>query len=81
MAAHTRHFHVEDIAAGRVHQHLIPGRGAMDLAATLTAIQQSGYDGWVTVELYPYIDDPDLAARQARDYLQGVAQRLKLPLT
>ena len=81
MAAHTRHFHIEDIAASRVHQHLIPGRGAIDLAATCTAIEQSGYDGWLTVELYPYIDDPDLAAREVRDYLLGVAQRLKLPLT
>jgi len=80
MAAHTRHYHVEDIAASRVHQHLIPGRGAIDFAATLNAIQQSGYDGWVTVELYPYIEDPDLAAQQARDYLQKVALQLGVPL-
>ena len=64
MAAHTRHFHVEDIAASRVHQHLIPGRGAIDLAATCSH-PAVGYDGWLTVELYPYIDDPDLAAREA----------------
>ncbi|HVT28829.1 MAG TPA: sugar phosphate isomerase/epimerase family protein [Lacipirellulaceae bacterium] len=69
MAEHTRHYHLEDIAATRVHQHLVPGRGAIDFAATLTAIQQTGYAGWLTVELYPYINDPDAAAREAKQFL------------
>jgi sugar phosphate isomerase/epimerase len=69
MAGHTRHYHLEDIAATRVHQHLVPGRGAIDFAATLTAIQKTGYTGWLTVELYPYIENPDLAAREAKQYL------------
>jgi sugar phosphate isomerase/epimerase len=66
---HTRHYHLEDIAATRVHQHLVPGRGAIDFAATLAAIQHTGYTGWLTVELYPYIDDPDAAARDAKQFL------------
>ena len=70
MASHTRHYHFEDIAATRVHQHLVPGRGAIDFAATIAAIQTTGYDGWLTVELYPYIDDPDAAARQAKEFLE-----------
>ena len=69
MAEHTRHYHFEDIAATRVHQHLVPGHGAIDFTATLAAIEKTGYDGWLTVELYPYLDDPDAAARQAREYL------------
>jgi sugar phosphate isomerase/epimerase len=69
MAPHTRHYHLEDIAATRVHQHLVPGRGAIDFAATLTEIRKTGYDGWLTVELYPYLDDPDAAATEAREYL------------
>jgi sugar phosphate isomerase/epimerase len=69
MQSHTRHYHLEDIAATRVHQHLVPGRGAIDFPATLAAIQQTGYNGWLTVELYPYIDDPDAAAREAREFL------------
>ncbi|MGE3780620.1 MAG: sugar phosphate isomerase/epimerase family protein [Pirellulaceae bacterium] len=76
MAPHTRHYHFEDIAATRVHKHLIPGHGAIDFRATLAAIQRTGYDGWVTVELYPYIDNPDNAAREARQYLTAVAQQL-----
>jgi sugar phosphate isomerase/epimerase len=69
MQPYTRHYHLEDIAATRVHQHLIPGRGAIDFKATLAAIRSTGYSGWLTVELYPYLEDPDAAAREARDYL------------
>jgi sugar phosphate isomerase/epimerase len=76
MAPHTRHYHLEDIAATRVHQHLVPGRGAIDFVATLKAIQATGYDGWLTVELYPYLDDPDAAAREARNYLSRRLARL-----
>jgi sugar phosphate isomerase/epimerase len=65
LARHIRHFHLEDIAATRVHHHLIPGEGAIDFAATFQAIREIAYDGWVTVELYPYVDNPDEAARTA----------------
>lgn len=65
----TRHYHLEDIAANRVHEHLIPGRGAIDFPAVLNAIRETKYDGWLTVELYPYLDDPDGAGKEARDYL------------
>ena len=76
MAPHTRHYHLEDIAATRVHRHLIPGHGAIDFAATLRAIAATGYDGWLTVELYPYIDDPDDAAREAHAFTAGLLARL-----
>lgn len=69
MAQHTVHYHLEDIAATRVHQHMVPGHGAIDFAATLAAIEATGYDGWLTVELYPYLDSPDAAAREAREFL------------
>jgi sugar phosphate isomerase/epimerase len=70
LAPHTRHYHVEDIAATRVHHHLVPGTGAIDFEEVVAAIKQTGYDGWLTVELYPFQDDPDSAARQAMDVLR-----------
>jgi sugar phosphate isomerase/epimerase len=70
MAPYTRHYHFEDIAATRVHQHLVPGHGAIDFAATIAEIAKTGYDGWLTVELYPYLDDPDRAAREAKQFLR-----------
>jgi sugar phosphate isomerase/epimerase len=60
---YIRHIHLEDIAATRVHHHLIPGEGAIDFRATLRAIKAIGYNGWITIELYPYIENPDTAAR------------------
>ncbi len=74
MQPHTRHYHLEDIAATRVHQHLVPGRGAIDFPATLAAIQATGYTGWLTVELYPYLDDPDAAARDAKTFLESIPE-------
>jgi len=70
MAPHTRHYHIEDIAESRVHAHLIPGRGAIDFPAVLAEIARTGYDGWVTVELYPYIENPDEAGREAKRFLE-----------
>jgi sugar phosphate isomerase/epimerase len=65
VAKYIRHFHLEDIAATRVHHHLVPGEGAIDFSAAIRAIRAIKYDGWITIELYPYIDDPDEAARTA----------------
>lgn len=69
LRALTRHYHFEDIAATRVHEHLIPGRGAIDFSSVIDAIGATGYEGWLTVELYPYLDDPDAAGREAHEYL------------
>jgi sugar phosphate isomerase/epimerase len=80
MASHTRHYHFEDIAATRVHRHLVPGDGAIDFRATLAAIAATGYEGFLTVELYPYIEDPDLAAVRAFDYLTHLAGELGIRL-
>jgi sugar phosphate isomerase/epimerase len=76
VAPYIRHFHLEDIAATRVHHHLIPGDGAIDFAAALRAIRSIGYKGWVTVELYPYVEDPDEAARRALRHVTEIQASL-----
>lgn len=70
LAKYIRHVHLEDIAASRVHHHLVPGEGAIDFQATLQSLKAINYTGWVTIELYPYVDDPDAAARTARERIQ-----------
>ena len=80
MAPHTKHYHFEDIADTRVHKHLIPGHGAIDFEATLAAIAATGYDGWITVELYPYVENPDDAAREAHAFLTNLMQKLNIPV-
>jgi sugar phosphate isomerase/epimerase len=64
---HTRHVHLEDIAATRVHHHLIPGDGVIDFPAVVAALRQVSYAGWVTVELYTCHEAPDAAAKTAFD--------------
>ncbi len=76
MAAHTRHYHFEDIAATRVHEHLVPGTGAVDFAAAMQAVHATGYEGWITVELYPFVADPDAAGRDAKKHLEQIAAGL-----
>src|SRR6516162_9437451 len=76
MAKYVRHIHLEDIAATRVHQHLVPGDGAIDFNATLRAIQSIGYQGWVTIELYPYVENPDEAARRGRHHILNLLTSL-----
>jgi sugar phosphate isomerase/epimerase len=72
IAPYIRHFHLEDIAATRVHHHLIPGDGAIDLRSVFQAIREIGYQGWITIELYPYVDDPDHAARTALERVRAI---------
>lgn len=74
---YTGHYHLEDIASSRKHHHLLPGEGAIDLKAVLRAIGMSGYDGFVTVELYPYEDRPVEAAGKSLDYLRETMDQLK----
>mgnify|MGYP000402753998 CR=1 FL=1 len=58
-----------------------PGRhelsvGEIDYPSVFAAIQATGYDGWVTVELYPYVEDPDAAGKEAMEYLQDILEQV-----
>ena len=69
LAPHLRHVHLEDIAPSREHRHLVPGRGAIDFDSVFAALADIGYDGWVTVELYPYEAQAREVAEEAFQYL------------
>lgn len=64
------HVHLEDIAASRVHNHLIPGYGAIDLADVFDAMKRLGYSGDISLELYPYVDAPEAAGRESLEFLR-----------
>ena len=70
LAPWIRHVHLEDIAPSREHRHLVPGHGAIDLKGVLAALRDIGYDGWVTVELYPYESTARQVADEAIAYLE-----------
>ena len=67
-----RHIQIEDIASSREHRHLTPGDGAIDFAAFRRALDDARYEGYVTVELYPYLDDPAEAARRSLAHLRAL---------
>jgi sugar phosphate isomerase/epimerase len=67
-----RHIQIEDIAPSREHRHLTPGDGAIDFEAFRRALDDARYDGYVTVELYPYLDDPAEAARRSLARLRAL---------
>ena len=67
---YTRHYHLEDIPTTREHKHIIPGQGGIDIPGALKAVEKTGYDGFITLELYPYLDDPHKTARDAMQYLE-----------
>ncbi len=67
--------HVEDIA-GDKHEHLIPGLGDIPFTELFSLFRELEYDGFFTVELYPYADRPVEAGRKARDHLLGTVDRV-----
>ena len=80
MAPHTEHYHFEDIAATRVHRASDSRPRGDRFRRHAPGDPRTGYDGWMTVELYPYIDNPDDAAREAKEYLSNVAQQVGVTL-
>ncbi|MDS0276850.1 sugar phosphate isomerase/epimerase [Halomicroarcula sp. S1AR25-4] len=68
---YVEHVHIEDIPADRSHEHTQLGDGAMDIDGFLEALEASGYDGFVTVELYPYGETPVATAEDAMAYLEA----------
>jgi sugar phosphate isomerase/epimerase len=71
LADYIEHFHLA-VIKGRVHNHLIPGLGDIHIKDILFAIKDSKYKGFVTIELYPYKNDPIGAATQSLQYVRNL---------
>lgn len=63
------HIHIEDIAPTREHHHLIAGLGAIDFPSVFSAMKQNGYQHDMSLELYPYTDQPEEAGKQSMVHL------------
>ncbi|HET6727313.1 MAG TPA: TIM barrel protein, partial [Nitrososphaeraceae archaeon] len=72
LSEYVRHVHLEDICADRTHNHLILGEGAINIDSALRSLKDIGYDGFVTVELYPYQECPAYAAREAMKFIKSL---------
>ena len=74
------HVHLEDIAATRVHNHLILGHGAIQLSEVFKTMIRLGYQKDVSLELYPYVDTPEEAGRESLNYLRSLLEKSGIEL-
>ena len=68
------HVHLND-NNGVVDQGLIPGQGTVDFQPFVRALRETGYDGYLSLELsFNYQQDPDSAAFKAKVFVDKVLQ-------
>ncbi len=70
--------HVSD-QIDRIHFHLIPGHGKTDFTAVLKMLEDFGFRGFLSIEIYPYFSTPSKAAQESYEYLTGLLHKLDIP--
>jgi sugar phosphate isomerase/epimerase len=74
------HVHLEDIASSREHNHLILGHGAIQFPEIFETMLRLEYQGNVSLELYPYVDEPEKAGRESLEYLRSLLKETGIQL-
>lgn len=71
LAGRIWNVHVEDIK-DRKHFHLVPGDGDLPFERYFDALRKADYDGFLTVELYSFPDQPVEVGRRSMAFLRGL---------
>lgn len=66
---HIGYVHVADVR-NRIHEHLIPGEGDVDFPGLIARLNETGYEGYLSLDLYPFVDEPDRAASEGYAYMK-----------
>jgi len=69
--------HVEDIKNMK-HFHLVPGDGNLPFTRYFNALKQAKYDGFLTVELYSFPQQPVEVGKRSIDFLSSLLSELNL---
>ena len=75
------HVHIEDIAASRVHNHLIAGHGVIRFKEIFEVMVRLQYEGDISLELYPYVDTPEEAGKESLAHLTPILQEAGFSMT
>ena len=69
-APHIRHVHINEMDGRR------PGTGSYDYAALLEELQDTSYDGWISLEVFHFEPSGEEVARTSAQFLRDIESRL-----